>query len=815
MKKIDINTVNKVKYENLDCIGDSIFEEVYRRADKLLYGMVLESREALKAEAEPVSNVISFLGERGRGKTSAMLSFLASLDRLKKQGEDGWSKLRECGEVKFIRLPYIDAAALAEREFVLDVVLAKMWDMFDDYIKREQSGLQNEELLYCEKKVRDGFVKVRKAYLILKAKEDKGGTLASRDEPVASELHELSASMNLRQEFQTLVINYIQMLSYDPSARREPNREGYLILAIDDIDMAAKMAQRILEQIRRFLSVPGIVIFMTADISRLKKMCENYYQKFYRKDKGALHRFINDYLEKVLPYYMRIYMPELNENHEGFQIEKTAFANLGLDLGGLSEKEVILKLIADRYGICFDGKRKKRHFLQSDSLRGLVNYFEHFFQIEEKDSCSWLKIDLKERLIERMANRSQREFIGSLLSRDYEDINELVLNYMCQYLNKSFALSDVNLGQVLYTCNLMEEYDVENAEFVNCILMLYSVMLGQTKGELREKIVGNTIFGSWEYAVSSTSPSRQNQAKISGFANRNHLVYEVTDDIYALIEEKKAKEALTALVERNRSRLLGWLYAMLFVNIDKPEDRGYQYAVTSHFDLKVIPSEEDDMPLEGKAEKKDDMASEEETEKKTEEKKESRSIKVYLEEEAQRASFRFMFREPKEDREKLKQLLETQFLELGTSLFPESEKKEEVNETAKTLCSFILEEFKKKFGGGVFPVQNVEMIYSIGKALQRETVWTDVEDNDSEIFLKRMQRYFKRIRDELKKQDNYYKEQLLLETDFSKSFENRLQAKIFLKWDQMEPEVRQSFSENFTEMFRADRRSVPVTRYRG
>lgn len=115
---IDLSTVNKVKYEQpLYEIEQCFFEEEYRRADQLLYDIVCSNRgsngsgatkdervlipcqtektswiRSGATEDEPVPNVISFLGSRGRGKTSVMMSFFLSLNELKSE-RNTWTAL--------------------------------------------------------------------------------------------------------------------------------------------------------------------------------------------------------------------------------------------------------------------------------------------------------------------------------------------------------------------------------------------------------------------------------------------------------------------------------------------------------------------------------------------------------------------------------------------------------------------------------------------------------------------------------------------------------------------------------------------------
>lgn len=128
-KTYRLQTSNAIVYEDLSNVNDSIFENVYKSAERTL-AKIIEDNAKNTEDNEQVGNVISFLGGRGRGKTSAMLSFVRKLEYLKTYE---WSEIRNIRDVEigFLDLPPIDAAMLAEQEFIIDAVLAEMWDKFE------------------------------------------------------------------------------------------------------------------------------------------------------------------------------------------------------------------------------------------------------------------------------------------------------------------------------------------------------------------------------------------------------------------------------------------------------------------------------------------------------------------------------------------------------------------------------------------------------------------------------------------------------------------------------------------------------------
>ena len=149
-KVYNLSQENKVYCEDLINVDDSIFENVYKQVDNILY-KIIQYNDKLNDKTqyingieekydESVLNTISFLAGRGRGKTSVMLSILNNLNNMSGYA---WSKLHK-SNVKFKVLPYIDAAMLAKKEFIFDVILTEMWDSFDKDIQQDIDTYRNK-----------------------------------------------------------------------------------------------------------------------------------------------------------------------------------------------------------------------------------------------------------------------------------------------------------------------------------------------------------------------------------------------------------------------------------------------------------------------------------------------------------------------------------------------------------------------------------------------------------------------------------------------------------------------------------------------
>lgn len=563
IKRYNLDTSNRIHYEDLREVQRSVFENVYRTADKTLYKIVEDESKYGKNESRDESslNVISFLGERGRGKTSAMLSFLSYINKL--QIECEWSELykqKQGKRIEFVTMPYIDAAMLAEKEYIFDVILAEMWDKFEEEVQRLVRNTGTDYLGNLEEQIKRTFISVRRAYLDMKERESTSVKGGSRDIPVAGALHDLATSVNLNREMRKLVKLYLNFFCKNGG---EKEKDAYLVITVDDVDMSGDKAYNVLEQIRRFLRISHVIILITADINRLQLACESRYRGIYEENDRA--HFINEYLEKVLPYNMRVYMPELQERHLDIFIETQVKERLGLRRN--TEKDMILEFWAQNCGVYFDGSRKRRHFLQNQSIRSMVNYFEQLMRINDMDyyRIMWLRIDLKERLAERVHDLKHKHFIMELLQSDYEDINRKCIDYMTHYLEDNdyelLGASDNNIGCVLYLCSQMTRFSISNSDFVNCILMFYTIVLKQVDEELKRKIIGDSVFGHWEYSAVGNRLRGQGPDCIA-FSNKMTLEIELPEGIEKVIG---TKERIEKILDVNKNVIVAWLFIWMYV----------------------------------------------------------------------------------------------------------------------------------------------------------------------------------------------------------------------------------------------------------
>lgn len=245
------------------------------------------------------NNIISFVGERGSGKSSCMYSVV--------------NVLREEDEIessKYCFLGAIDPSFFDANHNIMQLIIGKMYASFCEelkklyrYVSEETSdfgyGKDGSDSVYTLKKA---FLYAKKHLKYLDAKPQY------ENEDELEELDQLSAGIDLRSSLSNLISVYLKFMNNE-----------MLVITIDDIDLNTEQAYEMTEQIRRFLILPNVVILMAvkidqlADVIRLK-LTEQY--KSLLSDKRMSDERIAEmatrYLSKLLPLDSRIYMPDLD-----------------------------------------------------------------------------------------------------------------------------------------------------------------------------------------------------------------------------------------------------------------------------------------------------------------------------------------------------------------------------------------------------------------------------------------------------------------------------------------------------------------------
>lgn len=477
-----------VHIEKASEFRESIFEEVFRNSIYAVEKIVTENREKedqkyLKKHSEEIEipNVISFIGRRGTGKTSALLSFQNALAEYGSQNiygrENGIIFNNKVGmeNVRFFTLDFIDASILDESEDVFILVLARMYNNLQDINQVKQC----KNSVYYDLMKRLG--EIYSDFLNLKEEKQYRNDIYSPIE----HLEHIASSQNIRRQFAKLVESY---LSYIGNCENTPCHESYLVIVIDDMDMANYNVEKrygkdkkrcnsksyeISNSIHKYLSIPKIIV-LTA-YNHINLITQNW-SFFIEKEQLELEQEIGEqrrasaelasqFMDKVFPLDYRVYMPSWRKKDfqkERFQInvktscadEKNIFYQYSYLQGKdvLSIKEFILVLYAAKIGIYFDFSGEKVHFLEPDSLRKLVSIiklFEYPGYVLEKVVQKDKKEKYRNIIIKRIKNDAyfrfaqenlfipeERGFFDELMSLRIDKRSEEIVRRYCEYFTK-------------------------------------------------------------------------------------------------------------------------------------------------------------------------------------------------------------------------------------------------------------------------------------------------------------------------------------------------------------------------------------------
>lgn len=513
--------LNTHKCENKSEFKNSIFSEVYFQA----CGMVDEIIEANqrfneKNELEQfcnenyISNTICFLGERGMGKSSAMLSFsyfLKIYHTIEDWEKNDPYKIPSVKDGKFYVLSKIDATMMSKEESLLDILLAKMWDAFHTKVNEQSS--QKKSYIFTQEK----FEKTKQVYSSY-WKEEKAVGKIQKYSPL-EELHELSQSINLRKCITELVEYYLEFMM-------DNEKNTYLVITVDDLDLVQENVYDKIDYIRLFLTIPRVIILVTADMNRLEMNFSTLFSKQFLceynvngNEKEYVRTYTEEYLKKVFPRNMRIYMPYddpqivkkfINENTDLFiQIYKADVLNpicpcSDVDLQ-ITENALISSLIVKNTNIMLFSNFYV-YSIKSKNLRDLVNNLYELVQISCKiksmeSTYRWM---LKELLISEnnikddsfisyineMKRVSEEELNGYLIQLNikiYRDIVEQNHRYHDDSSKQKDNVNSIKIlknqigyGAVLCSILLQENETNWDSEITRQMIWIYSICISRS-----------------------------------------------------------------------------------------------------------------------------------------------------------------------------------------------------------------------------------------------------------------------------------------------------------------------------------------------
>lgn len=334
-------------------------------------------------------NIIAFSGNRGQGKTSTMLSFSKAMKNSfqnENLGDEG-DELRQCS---FTVLPSIDPTVLEQDQSILAVILSRMYRLAENLWtnscgKSDFSGCPDQDeamrnqILRLFQRCLSGINSIK----FREGKEIRG----------LVEIHEISDSSVLKKNFYTLINDLLSL-----TRRTRDKAAPFLVIQLDDTDFQTRKCYEIMEDIRKYLTIPNVVILMATDLNMLRiamtqQSISDFQNGLYRDliNKDKLYRTMNKYLDKLIPPNHAVYLPHLDEviREQNASLRISYLAKNGLEkekdlladpsqswmLYNYSFQEFIFRYVYQKTRIAFIPQSGRAHSILPTTLRGFSQFF--------------------------------------------------------------------------------------------------------------------------------------------------------------------------------------------------------------------------------------------------------------------------------------------------------------------------------------------------------------------------------------------------------------------------------------------------------
>ena len=362
-----------------------LYHDCYMYALRSIMKDTLWKIEAPQEETEPlypreVNNIISFIGDRGTGKTTVLREFCWLLQNFRSGRKNSWINSMPLDEeakerlmrteINFTVLSPIDASLLEEKEDLFELVLAGLFEKCEE---RWRGGSYTYENRYSEtrEKLLKKFGEVYRNHKSVK----QGDRQEDAGESVVTRLRTMASSKKIQNAFGELIDSFFHLVE----GGKINQAVDYLIIVIDDLDLNLEHGFQMLEELQKYLTHPNVIILTALSYKQLSLITESHFIKNLGHSAGgrnteelALHcrELAKDYLDKLIPVSNRIYMPDIYTKSQDIEIRNDN------EEKSIQAKKYIMLKNAEKMHIYYDGLGIKKHFVEKRTVRTLLSSVE-------------------------------------------------------------------------------------------------------------------------------------------------------------------------------------------------------------------------------------------------------------------------------------------------------------------------------------------------------------------------------------------------------------------------------------------------------
>lgn len=434
--------------------NEDLFYETYKTAFKEVVKIISDNKSNCSKILEMSNNIIAFCGERGQGKSSAMISFSRILENVHSDNIEKYfgEYTKNLKNRTFFSIRRIDPTELENQQSILNVILSRIFFVF-----KEAIGTNRIDEFYEKNEILKLFQKCFKSVTLIKEKTKSNSEAWFGDD--LELLSSLGDNAEIKNNLSLLIDKFLRFVV----------KKDYLIIQIDDSDLNVKNAYNIAEDIRKYLMIPNVIILMATKSEQFNLAVEQEYANSFKLLADAdqiqyqeFYQMATKYISKLIPGTRKINLPDLSlySDTEEFYyhlkyIEKAKSTNendkiiIDDDL-----QNGLLNYIYKKTGLIFLAPSNYTHNIVPNTMRELVNLLSvlnNLNNLNEFDSFEEMKdVDIIERInnlqvfenyflnswIEENVNSSYHKCIRNWYNSSWKIKNSLLIYYLSETLKK-------------------------------------------------------------------------------------------------------------------------------------------------------------------------------------------------------------------------------------------------------------------------------------------------------------------------------------------------------------------------------------------
>lgn len=425
------------------------------------------------------NNILAFCAPRGQGKTSAMLSFSAAIERGVSPEEKNKKseKLEDiCRNHYFHALPPIDPTMLSEGESVIQLVLGKLFHeiskLWESPQRREgpwdtAAWQETEKFKILEefKACYHGLFRINKQSGQEKNSDDFEKMLTASD------------IFQLKERLHNIILYFFRLSGC-------AFQESFLLIQLDDTDMQMEHAYSILEEVRKYLAIPNVVVLMATHLDQLRTLITQQFAVQLHEPPqiggqfaATTRRMAAKYLDKLIPASQTVYLPTMRLRRDTEQklmlvIEREEKPKIGpVDL----ENEMF-SLIYEKTGLAFIRHDNYMHNLLPTTLRGLQHLYRLLNQMEDLEKPR--AIDFANDGARKEQLREYCNGMRAYLQKKYRNLLLFESYFLNDWCSSKVAAEDwkllkeidstASIRRLLYAVQRLNERHDSNKRETNC-----------------------------------------------------------------------------------------------------------------------------------------------------------------------------------------------------------------------------------------------------------------------------------------------------------------------------------------------------------